>query len=90
MWNSKFCNFLTSRKLIKMSKSFGLDSFSIKLLKICNKNRIEVLTSGFFTFEIRSGTRSGFFTFEFGNICDNIQKMFTQMSSTLYCVSKLK
>ena len=44
--NSKLCNFITSLKLIKTPQKFVQGSFSVKLIKICHKNRGEVLASG--------------------------------------------
>ena len=44
--NSKFCNFTTFWNVTKTPQNFVQDSFSIRLTKICYKNRGEILGSG--------------------------------------------
>ena len=43
--NSKLCRFMTPQKVIKTPENFAQGSFSVKLTKICHKNKREGLAS---------------------------------------------
>ena len=45
--DSKLCNFITLWELIKTRQNFAQSSFSIKWLKLCDKNRTELFLPQF-------------------------------------------